>query len=206
MAQIGNHLPRFGKYQELFRTNDRVKHVLYIFYKDILDFHATVLNFFKLKSMSCCHIRSSLLCVWLKHLEWRVFFESIWPRYASKISVILENITRHTILVDSEVTLADISEAHAARIRAYEEYERAQNFQQRQQFEIVKSSLSPKLYDVDLDNLQRQSYGDAGQWLDDEEDFRKWSDPNDESARLLWLEGIPGAGAIFLITEAFNYC
>ena len=53
MAQIGDCLPRFGEYGQLFATSDRIKHALCVFYKDVLDFHATVLNFFKLKSLSC---------------------------------------------------------------------------------------------------------------------------------------------------------
>ena len=194
MAQIGDCLPRFEKYGQLFETSDRIKHVLCIFYNDVLDFHATVLNFFKLKSMSSRG--KSCLKGADRILEWRVFFESLWPRYASKISVILANVGRHTILMQNEVTFADISEAHAARIRAFEEYERAQKFSQIQQFETVKMSLSPRLYNIDLDRIRQKVHVDAGQWLDGEEGFRRWFDPKDRLTQLLWLEGIPRAGKI----------
>ena len=49
MGQIGQYLPQFRLYGDFFRTNDRVQHVLCIFYKDILDFHIIALNFFKKK-------------------------------------------------------------------------------------------------------------------------------------------------------------
>jgi len=63
MAQIGDALPRFQIYADLFSSNSRVQRVLCIFYKDILDFHATALNFFKKKSRSDLYF--------LKQLFWR---------------------------------------------------------------------------------------------------------------------------------------
>ena len=50
MAQIGGSLPQFNIYADLFKSNDRVKLALSIFYRDILDFHATALDFFHHKS------------------------------------------------------------------------------------------------------------------------------------------------------------
>ena len=50
MGQIGDRLPNFMRYSELFKSSDRVQHLLCFFFKDILDFHVTALNFFNLKS------------------------------------------------------------------------------------------------------------------------------------------------------------
>jgi oligoendopeptidase F len=50
MAQIGDTLPRFQNYAQLFQENNAVKQVLGLFYKDILDFHRTVMEFFSRKS------------------------------------------------------------------------------------------------------------------------------------------------------------
>lgn len=52
--QSANSLPEFEKYTELFEDNDRIKHVLSLFYKDILDFHATILQLLKIKSELQC--------------------------------------------------------------------------------------------------------------------------------------------------------
>ena len=49
MAEIGNKLPFFEAYTQIFDTNDRIMDVLCLFYKDILDFYLTVLNFFGVK-------------------------------------------------------------------------------------------------------------------------------------------------------------
>lgn len=49
MSQIGQALPHFQSYGTLFKENSRIQEVLVIFYKDILDFHLHVLNFFSTK-------------------------------------------------------------------------------------------------------------------------------------------------------------
>ena len=58
MAQFGAALPHFKVYAQLFTQNEPIQHVLGLFFRDILDFHSTALNFFKLKRMhaerSCC--------------------------------------------------------------------------------------------------------------------------------------------------------
>jgi len=101
---------------------------------------------------------------------------------------------RHKLLLDGEVTMAHITEAQAARVRAYREYEEARESQLHQDFALATSSLSPQLYDLELETLLGNCSAQAGEWLHKQESFRKWSDPNDLSTRFLWFEGIPGAG------------
>ena len=55
LAEVGQCLPQFQKYAELFKENQHIKQVLCLFYRDILDFHATVLNFFRKNSMYILH-------------------------------------------------------------------------------------------------------------------------------------------------------
>ena|SRR6266487_2872002 len=50
MAKIAVKLPHFQMYAELFGSNDKIQRVLCLFYKDILDVHVVMLNFFTLKS------------------------------------------------------------------------------------------------------------------------------------------------------------
>jgi hypothetical protein len=49
MASIGEKLPLFGEYAQLFSSSDRINDVLCLFFKDILDFYLTALNFFSAK-------------------------------------------------------------------------------------------------------------------------------------------------------------
>lgn len=93
-----------------------------------------------------------------------------------------------------EVNLENISEAHRARITDMDRWQRNFEFQEWQNFSSVESYISPKLYDDELDKLQRTICERTGRWLQKEQTLKDWFDPNDESTRMVWLQGIPGAG------------
>jgi len=57
-----------------------------------------------------------------------MFFESMWPRSANRISGIQSNIIRHKALMNSEVTMESVVQAYEAREKAYQEYERTHQF------------------------------------------------------------------------------
>lgn len=56
LAEVGQSLPQFQKYTELFKENQHIKQVLCLFFRDILDLHATVLNFFRKNSRHSIHL------------------------------------------------------------------------------------------------------------------------------------------------------
>ena len=99
--------------------------------------------------------------------------------------------------MNSEVTIESVAQAYEAREKAYQEYERTHRFQDWQNFEGVKAAVSPYLYDNELEAFRREYQVEPGQWLEDEDDFKKWLDPNDHSVRRFWLQGIPGDGTFF---------
>ena len=123
-----------------------------------------------------------------------MFFESLWPKYSGKFQVILNGIMHHRNLMDGEVTLAHVTEAHAARAAAYERYEKDQEATERMEFEFIKNSLSPQLYDSRLESIRQRCSQRAGTWLEKDSHFLEWQDYSKESAKVLWLTGIPGAG------------
>lgn len=49
--KIGDCLPQFKNCEGLFKENKGVRDILYLFYKDILDFYAIMLRFFQTKGM-----------------------------------------------------------------------------------------------------------------------------------------------------------
>ena len=126
--------------------------------------------------------------------DWRVLFESLWPKYSSKFQVILNNIMYHRNLMDGEVTLAHITEAHAARVAAYERYEKKKEIDGRSEFQSILTSLSPQLHDSRLEIIKQRCSIQAGRWLEKDKRFSKWRDGSKESVNVLWLTGIPGAG------------
>ena len=48
-AKIGDCLPQFKKCGGLFKDNKGVQDILYLFYKDILDFYLIMVKFFQTK-------------------------------------------------------------------------------------------------------------------------------------------------------------
>ena len=100
----------------------------------------------------------------------------------------------HRNLMDGEVTLAHITEAHAARVTAYERYEKDQESNERIEFHSIMTSLSPKLYDTKLELIRQRCSMQSGKWLEKDGRFLEWRDDSKQSAKVLWLTGIPGAG------------
>jgi plasmid maintenance system antidote protein VapI len=59
MTGIGNKLPLFEAYTNIFEASDRVLDVLSLFYKDILDFYEIVLNFFSARRLDSSPVIAS---------------------------------------------------------------------------------------------------------------------------------------------------
>ena len=125
-----------------------------------------------------------------------MFFESLWPRHGDKISLVQSNIERHKLLLNSEVTVASISDAYAAHSLALKEYEINQEHREQQQFESLKTSLSPRLYDDELERISERSCRNTNQWVYQEDVICKWCSCNGDNVPILWLNGIPGAGKL----------
>jgi hypothetical protein len=97
-----------------------------------------------------------------------------------------------------EVTLANITEAHAARVSDMNNWQRTFDFQETQDFNSVYSYISPDLYDDELDNFQRRICERTGKWLQREQVLKDWMDANNAATRILWMQGIPGAGKTYI--------
>lgn len=96
--------------------------------------------------------------------------------------------------MDSEVTLAHITEAYAARASADDKYKKDQEHDERIEFQAIIQSLSPQFYDAQLERIKQRCSMQSGKWLETDQRFSEWQDPSNQSAGLLWLTGIPGAG------------
>jgi hypothetical protein len=108
--------------------------------------------------------------------------------------VVVSNIERHTALFKDEVTLQHIREEGEARSKALVHFDQATEFQQLQKFQVLKTLVSPKIYDDRLDWLLTRSSRGSARWLVSDKIFLQWLEVTDENIRLLWLQGIPGAG------------
>ncbi|KAL6826144.1 hypothetical protein V8C40DRAFT_286985 [Trichoderma camerunense] len=185
-AEIGELLPEFKLMAAMFGNNGQVKLVLVLFFQDILDFYAVALKFFGLP-------------------HWRVMFEALWPSQKEKIKIVMDHIGRHTNLMRNKVRLEHLREEFEHRQRAFDHFEATQKSNMRQEYNIIKTDISPRFYDAELYRIRGQICMGTGNWLKQASDFKKWLNGDDDSTRILWLCGIPGAGKTHLAAMAIDF-
>ncbi|RHZ68337.1 hypothetical protein CDV55_105500 [Aspergillus turcosus] len=178
-ADIGLLLPEFQEVTVLFSQNVRIYDVLVLFFKDILDFYQICLKFFTMP-------------------RWKYFFEALWPRKKEHINLVKTHIERHALLMRNEVRLEHIREEHDARLRAFEHFKNAEKSDRLQQFYAIKADMGPMTYDDKLNWYHSRVCEGTGTWLLQDDVVKDWLDVSRGSSRVLWLQGIPGAGKTFL--------
>lgn len=118
----------------------------------------------------------------------------MWPKQRDKIQVVLSHIERHTFLLRNETRMEHIREEHEARLRALDHFEKSERSYRKQEYSAIKESISPKFYDDELYRIRNQICEGTGKWLMRDLTFGKWLKATDETSKLVWLQGIPGAG------------
>ncbi|KFA48785.1 hypothetical protein S40293_01495 [Stachybotrys chartarum IBT 40293] len=184
-AEIGELLPEFKEMAIMFHQNQPLKHVLVLFFQDILDIYLIALKFF---SMS----------------RWRYFFESVWPKQKDKIKVVAGHVERHTTLMRTEVRLENIRLEYDIRQRTLEHFEKTHRSNRQQDYNVIKTDILPKFYDDKLNWIHGRVCEGTGYWLLRDDMFNKWLDFTNTSTKMLWLQGIPGAGKTFLAGIAID--
>ena len=71
-------------------------------------------------------------------------------------------------------------------------------------FQTIQASIDPRLYDVKLDSLRGRACPATSKWLALDASFRQWMDISAPWSKILWLQGIPGAGKTFLAGWVVN--
>ena len=106
----------------------------------------------------------------------------------------MKHIQRHTLLMRNEVQLEHIQEEHQARLRSLEHFESSEKAHRRQEYSSIRTDISPRIYEDRLDWFHGRRCGGTENWLIKDAIFAKWLDSSIPSTKVLWLQGIPGAG------------
>jgi hypothetical protein len=125
---------------------------------------------------------------------WQYILEAIWPKYKAKLEIVVKHIQRHSMLMEGEVTMQRISEEHDARQRAFDHYGDEACFRLRRDFDSNRARISPKMYYDKLNRLRDTICDGTGEWLLKDAALVNWMDMANSSAKILWLQGIPGSG------------
>lgn len=94
----------------------------------------------------------------------------------------------------SEVRLEHIRAEDDNRRRNLEHFEKTERFHSQQEYHNIRTAVSPEFYDSKLDWIYGRICEGSGKWLIRNSTFAKWKDVTDVSTKILWLQGIPGAG------------
>ena len=98
------------------------------------------------------------------------------------------------MLMKDEVTLQRIRDEHDARQMALEHYDHEACFRLRRDFDSNQAKIAPKMYYEKLNRLRETICDGTGEWLMKDAAFVSWMDMANSSAKVLWLQGIPGSG------------
>ncbi len=118
----------------------------------------------------------------------------MWPKHRDKIKVVAENIERHTLLLRKEVQFQHIQQEHDLRLRSLAHFESTEKAARYQEYRSIQIDISPSTFDAKLNSLRTRACEGTASWLFKDEIFTKWLNLSDMLTRLLWLQGIPGAG------------
>lgn len=110
------------------------------------------------------------------------------------INFFKENIGRYKNLLNEYVTTDQITQEHDARRLAYEARHAEETMNGEKDYETVRNYIAPRFYDEELEKLHRGINPESGNWLHENDSFRRWLDTEDSKMGILWLQGIPGAG------------
>jgi hypothetical protein len=118
----------------------------------------------------------------------------VWPKQRDKIKVVAGHVERHTALMRTEVRLENIRLEYDIRQRTLEHFEKTHRSNRQQDYNVIKTDILPKFYDDKLNWIHGRVCEGTGYWLLQDDMFNKWLDFTNTSTKMLWLQGIPGAG------------
>ncbi|KAI0434477.1 NACHT domain protein [Xylaria sp. FL1042] len=116
----------------------------------------------------------------------------------------MAHIQSHGRLMRNEVRLEHIQQEYQARKVALENFERLELERRAQEYYRIKTDIAPQSHDDRLDLLRHLTCQGTGAWLLQDATFMKWLDPTSQDCRILWLQGIPGAGKTYLASEVIK--
>ncbi|KIW21374.1 hypothetical protein PV08_01954 [Exophiala spinifera] len=179
-AEIAAAMPHFDRLQAGFSDDDNFKVILALVYADILEFHQRAYKLFRRRS-------------------WHILFDSLWKSFDSRFSGILANLSKHKEMLMKEAIAIDIVEARKWRTRAAEELDKQEKGRNQIYISDTLAWLNIQQEDQEdeLDRLLAKRQPGTCDWVFRHPKFVTWK-TEAHAERVLWMNGIPGAGKTIL--------
>ncbi|KAK5215941.1 hypothetical protein LTR47_009475 [Exophiala xenobiotica] len=177
---IGEQMPLLLQYRDFFDSNQYMQKALASIFEDVLEFHLQAVQLFKQRS-------------------WKQLFHATKQSLIRKVNDVADSLKRHRAFMQSQASLIQYQEFDETRTYMKEKFAKLQHQERDIRYRRVQEWLAcPIDSRARHDHAIRQRFGNSGQWLLDDQQFKNWFAPNQCTDPLLWLHGIPGAGKTIL--------
>lgn len=135
------------------------------------------------------------------YVAWKHLFKSAWKDFKTSFQHILDDLSRHKLLVESQANLIQIQEAQADRAFIRNQFNMAEDANRQKRYLDVMNWLSAadSVIDQEAAARVRSEVPSTGQWILQDAKVKAWVDPNSSLIPILWMNGIPGAGMSFIL-------
>ncbi|CAI6332928.1 unnamed protein product [Periconia digitata] len=192
-ARIAENLPRFDRLSNTLKHRAEFQNVLAVYYSDLLEFHHQAY-------------------VYVKRPAWKLLFSSCWGRFNSRFKCILDSLSRHSQLIDTEATSWEILESQEWRQKAKEEASRQDDDRAENHLQSSLSWLESGMDNHDRRDTQEDFLSEllacrqsgSHEWIVKNPKFRHWLNTKQGHA-FLWLTGKPGSGKSVLSASVIRF-
>ena len=131
---------------------------------------------------------------------WKRLFASFWKTFETRFRCILDSLSRHKDLIESEKSTVAMFEARRTRELAERHSKDMQDAEIRKQLSVVLERLDAPNYQTDHYTASEQRRKSrAGEWILHNDIFLDWANPSILENPILYIHGVPGAGMDFAI-------
>ncbi|KAF8865135.1 hypothetical protein BDZ45DRAFT_474377 [Acephala macrosclerotiorum] len=186
-AEIGAALPRFDKYENIFKDNKEFQSVLAAVYSGILEFHQRAYKFFRKRA-------------------WHSLFLSLWRDFKSRFAGIIDRLKEQRDFVDREAMSVHLVESKESRYRLQQDIQQRYKYSvqlleqsemnagiSRLQHAVAWLSIDDRDQEAQHHRISTKRHDETCQWIMKHSQMKSWL-RDDTSNPVLWLSGKPGAG------------
>ena len=189
---IGEQIPLLLQYRQLFEANQYMRTALATIFEDIMDFHLEAVRLFKQKSTS-----SALeleMCLTLDS-AWKQLYHATGQSLKNRIKQFAESMQRHKAILEAQASLVEYQQFEVTSAYMKAEFAKLQSSENDRRCSRVQEWLGCAVNNrTRHENVNKQRFGNSGQWLLQDQCFKNWFASNQCVDPLLWLHGLPGSG------------
>ncbi|KAI8715820.1 NACHT domain-containing protein [Fusarium sp. LHS14.1] len=192
-SRIGDAIPGLLHYKNTFERHPPLAKVLEDYYSDVLNFHSQAIAVFR-------------------RPRWKTFFSVTWKTFETKFGPIIQSLARKREMLESEKGSATLHAIQNLR-EDIANVQREQNAQatmndrenRRRRMREIQEKLQSPNYQLDQEmSAERRDGSASGLWIFDDSTFQAWLHGGPSSSKILYINGMPGAGKTVLMSTVIE--